>query len=392
MKKVLSYEGLGASATKDGLHKILDKVSDGHNQKYFCQLIEDFAFDKEYASFIHCDGAGTKTIIPYLHFKINKDPQYFSRLAEDAFVMNSDDVYCLGTPSFMTVANTIARNSQIIPDLAIEYIIKGYKEISAKLQNLGVPILLSGGETADCGDTVRTLVVDATMAGRIKKTDLINPEKIKAGDVIVGLASFGKATYEEHENSGIGSNGLTLARHALLSKEHAKEFPEILNNALSSTSSYVGPYHINDKPRELGTTIGDALSSPTRTYAPILSKIYEEHFNYIHGVIHLTGGAHGKVLRFIKNLRIIKDQLFEAPPIFKLINEAAQIEDKEMYRVFNMGQRMEIYCDQSVSQNIIDISQSFGVNAKIIGHVEDSKSLNSEVLIKNSSKEIKLGL
>jgi len=392
IKNSLSYEKVGASATKSGLHQVLKRVNPNEVQNYFCQTIPDFSGDDNFLSFVHCDGAGTKSIAAYLYFKETGDGQFFKRLAADALIMNLDDVFCLGIPAQLTLANTIARNSHLISDDVIEKIIVGYKELADKLLTLGIPLSLSGGETADCGDIVRTLVIDATMAGRIKKSNLLKLNSVKPGNLIVGLASFGKANYEDTYNSGIGSNGLTLARHAILSKEAVLNYPEVINSALSEDYSYCGKYKITDSPLELGTTIGDALSSPTRTYSPVLKKMYEEYFAEIRGVVHLTGGAHGKVLRFIKPCTIVKDNLFTPPPIFKLIKDSTNIPDEEMYRVFNMGQRMEIYCEPAVANNLIQISESFGIAAQVIGRVEHSSKDTPEVKVKIENSEFTLAI
>ncbi len=385
MANSLSYEKVGASATKAGLHKILETINPNEKQKYFCQLIEDIAGDDNYLSFIHCDGAGTKSIISYLYYKETGDPTYFARLAEDSTVMNLDDIYCLGLPQKLTLANTIGRNSFLITDDILAQVIIGYQNFAKKLNELRIPITMSGGETADCGDIVRTLIVDSTIVGRIYKNNLLTLNSISDGDVIVALSSSGKSTYETSVNSGIGSNGLTLARHALLSKEATNKYPEVKDPNIDEASSYSGSYSVLDQPDNLGMTIGDALSSPTRTYAPILKDIYQHEFKNISGVVHLTGGAHGKVLRFIEPLKVVKDNLFTPPPIFDLIQKSANIPDKEMYRVFNMGQRMEIYCKKEAVKNIIEIASNYEVEAKAVGYVTKTDEQYPEVEIKTSN-------
>jgi phosphoribosylformylglycinamidine cyclo-ligase len=384
----LRYDALGASADKDGLHTILDDMGVLSEDAYFCQLVDDVAGNSEYKSFIHCDGAGTKTIVPYLWYKETGSTDYFGRLAADALVMNLDDVFCLGKVESLLLANAIARNSSYITEAMLKPIIENYYALGKKLSSLSIPIIISGGETADCGDTVRSLIVDATLFGRIKKNNLINPKNIQPGDIIVSFASFGKASYEDEENSGIGSNGLTLARHALLGKTNLSKFPEVGNPILDDTISYQGPYTVTDTPKELvGMTIGNALSSPTRTFSPILQKIFSEIPTHdIHGIIHLTGGAHGKALRFIPDCRVVKDSLFTPPPLFSLIQEHGRVPLKEMYRVFNMGQRMDIYCPESHASTIIQAAKSFNVEAKITGFVEASK--NKEIVLKAGSEEI----
>lgn len=377
----LSYEAVGASADKKGLHKILENLGHSGVEKYFCKVSEDLGHDSNYNSIIHCDGAGTKSIIAYLHYKATGSFEYFKRLAHDALFMNLDDVYCIGRPDTLLYANALARNAKLIPDQAIEAIISEYIKLGSKLRELGIPLEISGGETADCGDVVRTLLVDGTLVGRIKKSELISANNISAGDVVIGLSSSGKTTYEEINNSGIGSNGLTLARHALLSKKNGVNFPEILDPNLDSSNCYQGPFEVTDLAEGLETSVGDALSSPTRTFAPILKCILDSHHSEVSGIIHLTGGAHGKVLRFIKDVKIIKNQLPEPAKIFSLIQNSANIPSKEMYRVFNMGTRMEIYCKKNCVESILSICKSFNLDAQVIGHVES----HSEPLVELNS-------
>lgn len=390
-KTSLRYDTLGASASKQGLHDILDSMGALSEQPNFCQLVEDIAGFSDHRSFIHCDGAGTKTIIPYLWQRETGSSDYYKRLAADALVMNLDDVYCLGKVKNLLLANAIARNSSLINGEALQSLISGYYELGKKLSAAGIPIQISGGETADCGDTVRTLIADATLFGRILKADLIDPRRICPGDVIVSFSSSGQASYEKEENSGIGSNGLTLARHSLLSKEMHKKYPEIGDPSLDPSHLYQGPFSIQDAPADLGMTMGNALSSPTRTFSPILHKIYNEiSKENIHAVIHLTGGAHSKVLRFAPECRIVKDNLITPPPIFNLIKEHGRVTTHEMYRVFNMGQRMDIYCSEEVADQIIKTANSFAVHAQVTGHVEEHTS--KEVLLKVGNEEIRYSL
>jgi phosphoribosylformylglycinamidine cyclo-ligase len=368
----LSYESVGASADKKGLHKILENLGHHGVEPYFCKLTEDLNGDENFKSFIHCDGAGTKSIISYLHYKATGSVEYFKRLAHDALFMNLDDVYCVGIPQSLLYANALARNAKLIPDEAIQEIISEYIALGKKMQSLGIPLNISGGETADCGDVVRTLLVDGTLVGRIQADQLVSPSNIVSGDVVIGLSSSGKTTYEDVVNSGIGSNGLSLARHALLSKENAVSFPEILDPNLGEDNSYQGPFKVSDTPEGLGMSIGDALSSPTRTYSPVLKAILESEGKNIKGIIHLTGGAHGKVLRFLNNVKIVKDKLPAPAPIYSLIQTTAEIPSKEMYRVFNMGIRMEVYCKKESADNVLAICKSFNLDAGVVGHVEES--------------------
>jgi phosphoribosylformylglycinamidine cyclo-ligase len=389
-KPSLRYDALGASADKDGLHEILDNIGALPTDNYFCQLLEDIALDSGYKSFIHCDGAGTKAIVPYLWHKETGDVEYFGRLAQDALVMNLDDVYCLGDVESLVLANAIARNSRHINETMLSPIIKNYYTLGESLKSIGIPLTISGGETADCADTVRTLIVDATMFGRIKKSALINPNAIIPGDVIVSLASDGQASYENVYNSGIGSNGLTLARHALLHRKNAELYPEIVDTLADHEMAYQGPFSVTDTPSELpqNMTIGDALSSPTRTYAPVLREIYSRiPVRDLHAVIHLTGGAHGKVLRFLPDsCRVVKDSLVTPPPIFSLIQEHGRVPLREMYRVFNMGQRLDIFCPEVHAKTIMDTAKTYAISAKVTGYVESHSK--KEVLLKTDKEEI----
>ncbi len=379
----LSYEAVGASADKKGLHKILENLGHSGVEPYFCKVSKDLSQDSDFNSIIHCDGAGTKSIIAYLHYKSTGSFEYFKRLAHDALFMNLDDVYCIGRPDTLLYANTLARNVKLIPDEAIEAIITEYILLGKKLRDLGIPLEISGGETADCGDVVRTLLVDGTLVGRIRKTELISANNISPGDLVIGLSSSGKTTYEDVVNSGIGSNGLTLARHALLSKTSANSFPEVLDPNLEQVHSYQGPFQVTDSPSELGMTVGDAMSSPTRTFAPVLKSILDSHHDDISGIIHLTGGAHGKVLRFINNVKVVKNKLPVPAPIFSLIQNSAKITNKEMYRVFNMGTRMEVYCKENAAESILEICEGFKLEASVIGHVESHTEAKVELRLKN---------
>lgn len=380
------YQNLGASATKEGIHRALENAGLAAHSQYFAQVLPDIAGDPAMRSFVHADGAGTKSIVAYLRFRDGGDPKVFSALAQDALVMNLDDMYCVGEPCSLVLSNTIARNARLIPDIAIEAIISGYSALCKSLQAEGIEILLGGGETADCGDVVRTLLVDAVMSGRIAAAKLISPSSIQVGDAIVALSSTGQARYESATNSGIGSNGLTLARHCLLHGSYKEKYPECHDPGIDAQYSYVGPYHTSDTPAGLGMSVGEALASPTRTYAPVLKKIYAALGAEIHGVIHLTGGAHTKVLRFAQGKRFIKDSLFPTPPLFQLIQEHGKVEWKEMYKVFNMGQRMELYVPPASVETITKLSAEFGIEARTVGRVEahpEGDSAASEVLLRS---------
>lgn len=370
------YEVLGASATKSGLHASLKKSGRENETGFFATLNADIAGDENYYSFLHCDGAGTKSIVAYLMFRETGVVDHFKGLAQDALVMNVDDMFCVGPVESLVLANTIAKNAKLISDEAVGALIESYTEIANELAALGIPITLSGGETADMGDVVRTLVVDAVLCGRLKKDRAINTTRIAAGDVIVGLSSTGKTTYEKAANSGIASNGLTLARHSLLTREYLRRFPEIGTLEMDVNVSYVGPYKVTDLAPGLATSVGEALLSPTRSYAPILAQVYNELGLEVHGVIHLTGGGQTKPLRFGKNVHYKKNNLFPIPQIFKLIEEHGSVARREMYQVFNMGHRIEIMTAEKNAKKIESIAKGFGVEAKIIGLVEESQQGN----------------
>lgn len=382
------YSKLGVSSSKAGLHKALAASGTEDKSGLFAQVIPDLAGSPDYSCFVHCDGAGTKCIVPYLYWKETGDKSLFANLAQDALVMNLDDVFCIGQPQSLVLANLVARNASIIDDEILEILIRSYKTLVESLQKQGIEIRLSGGETADCGDTVRTLLVDAVLSGRIENKKLVNTNNIKPGDVILGLSSTGKCVYENQENSGIGSNGLTLARHALL-KNH--DYPEVINPELDLNNIYRGPYSVKDKPNGLGMSVGEALASPTRSYAPYLKALYSEAFDAVSGVIHCTGGGQTKVKKFGGNTKdggnlYIKDNLFPTPKLFLLIQEHGNIPWKEMYQVFNMGHRMEIYLKQDSLSAAIKLANSFGIEAKQVGRVEKSENGNS-VFIKNANGE-----
>ena len=381
-----SYESLGASATKEGIHNALESAGISHDTGLFAVINDDLAGDPSYCSVVHCDGAGTKSLIAYLHFSETKDPSVFAGLSQDALVMNLDDVYCLGTPESMVLANAIARNAKIISDEAIGELIKSYKNLCTKLFELGVNVQLSGGETADMGDVVRSLVVDAVLTARMKRETLVNTRNIQAGDVIVGLSSTGQASYEEKPNSGIGSNGLTLARHALLSSHYRENFVESSVPNPDPNISYRGPFRTTDTPEGLGMSVGEALLSPTRTYSPILAKVFESLGSDVHGAIHVTGGALSKVLRFGPGgLKFIKDNLFATPALFSLIQEHGDVSWEEMYQVFNMGQRFELYVPENRAEEVISTSKAFNVDAQIIGRVENNNSSENIVEVKSQN-------
>ncbi len=367
------YAALGASSSKAGMLKSLNL---GKTSTYFAQPIPDVTGDPDYFSVLHADGAGTKSIIAYLAYKETGDISWFKSLAQDSLIMNLDDIACIGAFESLSLSNTIGRNRNRVPDEAIGEIVKGYNDLCLLLKEHGININMAGGETADMGDVIQTLVIDSTLFARVKRNEIISTEKICSGDVIIGLSSTGRSTYESVENSGIGSNGLTLARHALIHPKYAEKYPEILDATIDKSKAYRGKLSIFDKLPGSELSIAEALLSPTRTYAPVIKKAKTALAGDLHAVIHCSGGALTKSLRFGQSKHYIKNNLFKDPAIFSFIQETLEVPWNEMYAVFNMGQRMEVYCPESRAQEIIDISKSYGIEAQKIGYVEDSKGEN----------------
>lgn len=368
------YAMRGVSAAKEDVHNAIKNVNKGLYPKAFCKIIPDYLTnDPEYCLVMHADGAGTKSSLAYAYWKETNDLSVWKGIAQDALIMNIDDLLCVGATDNILLSSTIGRNKRLIPAEVISAIINGTEELINELKEYGVTIHSTGGETADVGDLVRTIIVDSTVTARIKRNQVINNENIKAGDVIVGLASFGKATYEKEYNGGMGSNGLTSARHDVFSKNIAKKYPETYDNHLPEEIIYSGTKNLTDDIENSPLNAGKLVLSPTRTYAPVIKKILSEYSpKEIHGMVHCSGGAQTKILHFVENLHIIKDNMFEIPPLFKLIQQESKTDWKEMYQVFNCGHRMEVYIPEGIAQNIINISKSFGIDAKIIGRVEAS--------------------
>ena len=368
------YAMRGVSAAKEDVHNAIKNVNKGLYPKAFCKIIPDYLTnDPEYCLVMHADGAGTKSSLAYAYWKETNDLSVWKGIAQDALIMNIDDLLCVGATDNILLSSTIGRNKRLIPAEVISAIINGTEELINELKEYGVTIHSTGGETADVGDLVRTIIVDSTVTTRIKRNQVINNENIKAGDVIVGLASFGKATYEKEYNGGMGSNGLTSARHDVFSKNIAKKYPETYDNHLPEEIIYSGTKNLTDNIENSPLNAGKLVLSPTRTYAPVIKKILSEYSSKeIHGMVHCSGGAQTKILHFVEDLHIIKDNMFEIPPLFKLIQQESKTDWKEMYQVFNCGHRMEIYIPEDIAQNIINISKSFGIDAKIIGRVEAS--------------------
>lgn len=368
------YAMRGVSAAKEDVHNAIKNVNKGLYPKAFCKIIPDYLTnDPEYCLVMHADGAGTKSSLAYAYWKETNDLSVWKGIAQDALIMNIDDLLCVGATDNILLSSTIGRNKRLIPAEVISAIINGTEELINELKEYGVTIHSTGGETADVGDLVRTIIVDSTVTARIKRNQVINNENIKAGDIIVGLASFGKATYEKEYNGGMGSNGLTSARHDVFSKNIAKKYPETYDNHLPEEIIYSGTKNLTDNIENSPLNVGKLVLSPTRTYAPVIKKILSEYSpKEIHGMVHCSGGAQTKILHFVEDLHIIKDNMFEIPPLFKLIQQESKTDWKEMYQVFNCGHRMEIYIPEDIAQNIINISKSFGIDAKIIGRVEAS--------------------
>ena len=369
------YNQRGVSASKEEVHQAISKLDKGLFPKAFCKIVPDYlGNDNDFCTVMHADGAGTKSSLAYIYWKETGDLSVWKGIAQDAIIMNIDDLLCVGATENILLSSTIGRNKNLIPGEVISTIINGTEEILGMLRKHGLSITSTGGETADLGDLIRTIVVDSTVASRMKKTNVIDNSRIKAGNVIVGLSSFGKAIYEDDYNGGMGSNGLTSARHDIFSKEYASKYPESFDQGVPENLVYAGKYKVSDVIPGVDVNIGKLVLSPTRTYAPIIVEVLKTFRNDIHGMVHCSGGAQTKVLHFIDNLHVIKDNLFDVPPLFRIIQEESGTDWKEMYKVFNMGHRMELYVEEKFAQEIIAISNNFEVDARIIGRVEHSPS------------------
>ena len=370
------YADRGVSHGKEDVHNAIKNVDKGLFPKSFCKIIPDtLSNDSEYCIIMHADGAGTKSSLAYVYWKETKDLSVWKGISQDSLIMNIDDLICVGATENIVVSSTIGRNKKLIPGEIIKQIIEGNEEVISNLNTYGMNVVSSGGETADVGDLVKTIIVDSTVFCRMKRADVIDNGNIIAGNVIVGLSSFGKASYEEEYNSGIGSNGLTSARHDVFEKSLKNKYPESFDNQISDELVYSGTKKVTDRIENSPLDAGKLVLSPTRTYAPLIKKIFEEiERKKINGIIHCSGGAQTKILHFVDKLHIIKDNLFDLPPVFKLIQKESGTSWREMYQVFNMGHRMEIYTDRSTADKIINISNGFNIEAKIVGRVEDSKN------------------
>jgi phosphoribosylformylglycinamidine cyclo-ligase len=380
------YNQRGVSAQKEDVHQAIKKLDKGLFPKAFCKVYPDYLTgDENYCSIMHADGAGTKSVVAYMYWKETGDLSVWKGIAIDAIVMNIDDLLCVGAVDNFTFSSTIGRNKNLIPAEVISAVINGSQEFFDTMREFGVNIHFLGGETADVGDLVRTMIVDGTMSARMLRNKVITNEKIAPGDVIVSLASFGQATYEKEYNSGMGSNGLTSARHDMLTKIYKTQYPESVDPNLPEAVVYNGKYQLTDA-TSTPLDAGKMILSPTRTYAPVMKVVLDQYFDQIHGVIHCSGGGQTKCLHYIpENVRVIKDNLIPAPPLFTMIQEAAGTDWREMYQVFNMGQRLEIYTDQATAEAIVKISESFNIEARISGRVEASDK--KELIIRSEYGE-----
>ncbi|MEH6760035.1 MAG: AIR synthase related protein [Maribacter arcticus] len=373
------YQQRGVSASKEDVHNAIKNIDKGLFPKAFCKIVPDYLTgDEDYCLVMHADGAGTKSSLAYMYWKETGDISVWKGIAQDALIMNIDDLICVGATDNIMLSSTIGRNKNKIPGEVLSAIINGTEELINDLGEFGITIHSTGGETADVGDLVRTIIVDSTVTARLKRSDVIDNANIKAGDVIVGLASFGQANYEKEYNGGMGSNGLTSARHDVFSNYLADKFPESFDAEVPKDLVYSGTIKLTDKVEDSPINAGKLVLSPTRTYAPIVKKILSKYSSdEIHGMIHCSGGAQTKILHFIDELHVVKDNLFEVPPLFKLIQEQSGTDWNEMYKVFNCGHRLEFYLTEEIAEDIIEIAKSFGVDAQIVGRVEasDSKKL-----------------
>lgn len=367
------YMMRGVSAMKEDVHNAIKNIDKGIFPQAFCKIIPDIlGGDPEYCNIMHADGAGTKSSLAYMYWKETGDLSVWKGIAQDALIMNTDDLLCVGAVDNILVSSTIGRNKMLIPGEVISAIINGTDELLQQMREMGIGIHATGGETADVGDLVRTIIVDSTVTCRMKRSDVIDNANIRPGDVIVGLSSCGQATYETEYNGGMGSNGLTSARHDVFAKYLAEKYPESYDKAVPDELVYSGKYHLTDKVEDAPVCAGKLVLSPTRTYAPVVKRMLDEMRADIHGMVHCTGGAQTKVLHFVnENCRVVKDNMFPVPPLFRIIAEESGTDWSEMYKVFNMGHRLEVYVAPEQAQKVIDLSHSFNIDAQIVGHIEE---------------------
>lgn len=378
------YALRGVSSSKEDVHAAIKNIDKGLFPKAFCKIVPDYlSGDPEYCLVMHADGAGTKSALAYVYWKETGDMTVWDGIAQDAIVMNTDDLLCVGAVDNIMLSSTIGRNKQLIPGAVISRLIAASQQFSQTMARHGVNLILTGGETADVGDLVRTVIVDSTVCARMKRSDVIDNANIKAGDVIVGLESFGQAAYESQYNGGMGSNGLTSARHDVFEKYIAKRYPESYDAAVPQELVYSGSRKLDEIEPETGLTYGKLVLSPTRTYAPVVKEVLDRFRTQIDGMIHCSGGAQTKILHFVDQLKIVKDNLFDTPPLFKAIQQESGTSWEEMYKVFNMGHRMEFYVPKEIAGEIIAISKKYGIDAKVIGRVEQTDG-DAEVLLKST--------
>ena len=381
------YTQRGVSASKEDVHQAIKKLDKGLFPSAFCKIVPDYlGNDPDYCTVMHADGAGTKSSLAYIYWKETGDLSVWKGIAQDAIIMNVDDLLCVGATDNILLSSTIGRNKNFIPGEVISTIIEGTEEVLEMLRKHGLGITSTGGETADLGDLVRTIVVDSTVVSRLKRTDVIDNGNIKAGNVIVGLSSYGQSSYEDSYNGGMGSNGLTSARHDVFHKIYASKYPESFDPEVPDELVYAGRYRVSDKPEGSPVTVGELVLSPTRTYAPVIIALLKELRGNVDGMVHCSGGAQTKVLHFLNNeLQVVKDNLFPVPPLFRIIHEESGTDWKEMYKVFNMGHRMEIYVDEKFADRVMDIAKRFNIDSRIVGRV--SKSNQKQVTIKSEFGE-----
>ena len=366
------YNLRGVSASKEDVHNAIKNIDKGLYPRAFCKIIPDkLGGDEEYCNIMHADGAGTKSSLAYMYWRETGDLSVWKGIAQDALIMNIDDLLCVGATDNILVSSTIGRNKLLVPGEVISAIINGTEELLAELREMGVNAYATGGETADVGVLVRTIIVDSTVTCRMRRSDVIDNANIAAGDVIVGMASYGKASYEKEYNGGMGSNGLTSARHDVFAKYLSEKYPESYDNAVPDELVYSGGLKLTDSVEGVDIDAGKLVLSPTRTYAPVIKKLLDAMRPQVHGMVHCSGGAQTKVMHFVENKRVIKDNLFPIPPLFKTIQEQSGTDWKEMYKVFNMGHRMEVYVAPENAAKVIEIAQSFGIDAQIVGRVEE---------------------
>ena len=378
------YNLRGVSATKDEVHTAIKSVDKGLFPTAFCKIVPDYlGGDPEYCNIMHADGAGTKSSLAYAYWKETGDLSVWKGIAQDALIMNIDDLLCVGAVSNILLSSTIGRNKRLIPGEVLGAIINGTEELVEQLRSYGISIYTTGGETADVGDLVRTIIVDSTVTCRMKRSEVVNNANIQDGDVIVGLSSSGQASYEDAYNGGMGSNGLTSARHDVFNKLIAEKYPDTYDSGMPMDLVYSGTKNLTDKVESVSVDAGRLVLSPTRTYAPVIKAVLDEMRTEIHGMVHCSGGGQTKVLHFVNDVHVIKDNLFELPPLFKMIQEESNTDWKEMYQVFNMGHRMELYVHPSQAEKIISISKSFNIDAQIVGRVEKSNQRKLTILSPN---------